>query len=114
MRLGAASASASTTTIQAYYQFQAGLEYLDMTIKSSGTNYERFCAAVYLKHEKGGVCGQHVAMFGKNGYLIGNPLVNCAGHSEVFVVMSVCSTPCMLDKSSTCCFVPAEVAYMFP
>ena len=28
--------------------------------------------------------------------------------------MSLCSTPCMLDKASTCCFVPAEMALLFP
>ena len=52
LQLGAASAGASTSTIQAYYQFQAGLEVLDTAIKSAPTDYERFCVDSYTMHEQ--------------------------------------------------------------
>ena len=52
LQLGAASAGASTSTIQAYYQFQAGLEVLDTAIKSAQTDYERFCVDSYTMHEQ--------------------------------------------------------------
>ena len=114
LQLGAASAGASTSTIQSYYQFQAGLEVLDTTIKSASTDYERFCVDSYTMHEQGGLCFQRVKMYDKRAKLIGNPLVNCSGRSEVHALMFLCANPCMLDKQSVCCFVPAEVAWMFP
>ena len=114
LQLGAASASASTSTVAAFYQFQAGLEILDTTIKSSATDYERFCTSSYKLHEQGGLCGQRVPMYDKQARLIGNPRVNCSGRSEIHALMFLCSSPCMLDKQSVCCLVPAEVALLFP
>ena len=98
----------------AYRQFQAALEYLGMTIKSSTTDFERYCTSVYTMHERGGVCGQRISLYTKLGALIASPMVDCKRRPELFVMMGVCATPCMLDKASVCCMVPAEVAYMFP
>ena len=54
------------------------------------------------------------------GEVIATPVVNCTGATgerppELYAVMSLCSTPCMLDAQSIiCCFVPGEVSWMFP
>ena len=77
-------------------------------------DYERFCVDSYTMHEQGGLCFQRVKMYDKRAKLIGNPLVNCSGRSEVHALMFLCANPCMLDKASVCCLVPAEVALLFP
>ena len=114
LQLGADSANASTSTLQAYYEFQAALDLMGMTIQSSDTNFERFCTDAYKMREQGGLCGQRISMYDKRGYLIGSPRVNCKHRPELYALMSMCSTPCMLDPTSACCYVPVEVAWMFP
>ena len=56
-------------------QFQVGLEYLDITIKSADTNFERYCDGVYRHHEQGGLCGQRLPLYTKSDILIGEPVV---------------------------------------
>ena len=114
MQVGADSASGSTSTVFAYHQFQAALEYLSTTIKSSTTDFQRFCTSVYTMHTQGGVCAQRITLYDKQGAIIGSPILDCKHRPEVYVMMGLCATPCMLDKHSVCCLVPAEVAYMFP
>ena len=85
------------------------------------------CHDIYESHERGGVCGQQFVLHNNAGAVIATPAVNCCakgttctsaakgkGRPELYAVMSLCSTPCMLDPASTCCFVPAEVAWQFP
>ena len=72
------------------------------------------CGNVYKDHEQGGVCGQRITLYDFSGAPIASPVVNCKKRSELWVTMALCASPCMLDKASLCCFVPAEVAYMFP
>ena len=125
LQLGAKSASGSTSTIKAYRTFQVALEFTGITLKSADTNFERMCADIYEHYEHGGVCGQQFVLHNNAGVAIATPVVNCCpegtkctsaatgGHPELFAVMSLCSTPCMMDRASECCFVPAEVAWMF-
>ena len=118
LQLGAKSASGSTSNINAYKTFQMALEFTGITLKSSSTNFNRMCAEIYRGHEQGGVCGQTFVLYNTDDKPIATPMVNCTTggvrHPELYVVMSLCSTPCMLDPASKCCFVPAEVAWMFP
>ena len=97
---------------------QVALEFTGITLKSSDTNFEGFCAAVYKHHEQGGVCGQQFVLRNTKNEAIATPTVNCVQngvrHPELYAVLSLCATPCMQDKSNVCCFVPAEVAWMFP
>ena len=124
---GAKSANASTSTFYAYKQFQVALEFTGITLKSSDANFNRMCKDIYESHERGGVCGQQFVLHNNAGAVIATPVVNCCakgttctsaakgkGRPELYAVMSLCSTPCMLDPKSTCCFVPAEVAWQFP
>jgi len=120
LQLGADSASGSTSTLKAYKQFQMALEFTGITLKSSDTDFEGLCTDVYEHHQHGGVCGQQFVLRNKAGAVIATPTVNCMSKTtgkplpELFAVMSLCATPCMQDPASKCCFVPAEVAWMFP
>ena len=55
-------------------------------------------------HEHGGACGQEIVLTDNRGEVIATPVVNCAPNGarvpEVFAVMSLCSTPCMIDPTS--------------
>ena len=112
---GAKSANASTSTLYAYKQFQVALEFTGITLKSSDANF----------NERGGVCGQQFVLYNNVGIAIATPVVNCCtkgkkctsvatGRPEIYAVMSLCSTPCMMDPASKCCLVPAEVSWMYP
>ena len=46
LRLGAKSASGSTTTLYAYTQFQMALRFTGVTLRSDDANFEGFCAKV--------------------------------------------------------------------
>ena len=78
----------------------------------------RAIAQVYNMHEHGGACGQEIVLTDNRGEVIATPVVNCAPNGtrvpEVFAVMSICSRPCIIDPTSVCCYVPAEVAMLFP
>ena len=41
------------------------------------------------------------------------PLVDCKGLPEAYVLMDMCTGPCMKDAFSKCCIVLAEFAYYF-
>ena len=86
---------------------------------TSDTDYERMCTDVYLNHERGGMCGQEINLYAKGSdRQINHAVVNCTVDGvkvpEVYAVMALCSSPCMDDPSSICCFVPSEVAMLFP
>ena len=108
LRLGAKSASGSTTTLQAYTEFQMALQFTGVTIQSKNTDFERMCADIYESHENGGVCGQQFVLYDKTGQAIATPVVNCtvdgADRSELFAVMSLCASPCMRDRSALGCY----------
>ena len=114
MQAGAKSALAATGTVKKYREFQAALDILSTTLKSSGTNFQRFCTKVFKDHTAGGVCGQRYTLYDYNGVPIAQPVVNCKNQSEGFTIMHLCTSPCMLDTTSVCCFVPAEFSWMFP
>ena len=70
------------------------------------------------------MCGQQFVLKSKAGAVIATPTVSCTSKGrhgqalaklpELYAVMSLCATPCMIDPESKCCFVPEEVAWMFP
>ena len=114
-------AKSATSTQKAYLQFQAALEFMGVTLRSSDADFEGFCVDVYEHHEHGGVCGQQFVLRSKTGHAIATPVVNCksstggsSGCRELYAVMSLCASPCMKDPTSKCCFVPEEVANLFP
>ena len=72
------------------------------------------CAKVYTMHEQGGVCGQRITLYDFKGKPIASPKVDCKKKPELYVNLALCAKPCMLDKKSVCCFVPADIAFMFP
>ena len=49
LRLGAKSASGSTTTLYAYTQFQMALRFTGVTLRSDDANFEGFCAKVRIR-----------------------------------------------------------------
>ena len=84
------------------------LQFTGVTIQSKNTDFERMCADIYESHENGGVCGQQFVLYDKTGQAIATPVVNCtvdgADRSELFAVMSLCASPCMLDRSALGCY----------
>ena len=72
------------------------------------------CAKVYTMHDQGGVCGQRITIYDFKGSPIASPKVDCKKRPELYVNLALCAKPCMLDPASVCCFVPAEIAWMYP
>ena len=111
---GISSTKGGTSSIESYYIFQAALDYMDTTIRSSDTNFNRLCRSVFTSMETGGLCQQKFELFNVQGSKISNVVINCKKEPELYVGLRLCSTPCMRDKANVCCYVPAAIALLFP
>ena len=100
--------------MESYYIFQAALDYMDTTIRSSDTNFNRLCHSVFTRMEMGGICQQKFGLFNLKGKKISDVVIDCKKEPELFVGLRLCSTPCMKDKANTCCYVPTAIAPLFP
>jgi hypothetical protein len=108
---------AATSTQFFYLQFQQALAYLGITLRSSITDFERFCNQVFEREAKGGACGQVYNLWsqpkdGRPASVIATPTLNCAqggvNENEMYVAFKLCVAPCIGDPTVTCCFVPAR------
>ena len=117
---GASSAEGATATAQSAAEFRKALLYFEAVrtrralMLPKGVNFEGFCVELYLRLDSGGVCQQtfHLAIKGERVARV--VLVDCKNKSELYVVLQLCAEPCMSDIKNTCCFVPTEIALLFP
>ena len=86
-------------------------------------NYNDACQQLFVHANTAGglatLCGHRVDLFAygasaKHPKLLGVASLQCHGHSGLYSLMQTCSSTCMSDKQSSCCFVPDVVAWMFP
>ena len=92
---GISSTKGGTSSIESYYIFQAALEYMDTTIRSSDTNFNRLCRSVFTRMEMGGICQQKFELFNMQGKKISDVAIDCKKEPELYVGLRLCSTPCM-------------------
>ena len=99
---GAKSAEGVTTTQQDYAQFQQALHYFSIMLDDK-LDFERLCVDLLNRMEKGGVCQQKFPMYWKGvATNTGMVTLNCHGQGELFVVLTLCTKPCMTDIHNTC------------
>ena len=69
------------------------------------------CAVLFetLKRNPASVCNATLAT-GSNSPWGAKATVDCTGVTPAYVVLSLCSSTCMLDKTRSCCKVPAQFA----
>ena len=111
---GISSTKGGTSSIESYYIFQAALEYMDTTIRSSDTNFNRLCHSVFTRMEMGGICQQKFELFNIQSKKISDVVIDCKREPELYVGLRLCSTPCMRDAANKCCYVPTAIALLFP
>ena len=118
---GAKSAEGATGTTQSAGEFRKALLYFvdpvthATPLLPAGVDFERFCVEMNSRLEEGGVCQQTFQLYfvGKKT-AAATTVLDCRKKAELFVVLELCAEPCMSDTSNVCCFVPLEIAWMFP
>ena len=84
-------------------------------ILPDSVNFEKLCSEMYVRLDQGGVCQQNFNLYmkGKTTSTYATT-IDCKSKSELYVVLLLCAEPCMADIANKCCFVPTEIAWMFP
>ena len=80
-------------------------------------NLPLMCAVLFetLKRNPASVCNATLATgFPPTSYWGAKATVDCTGVTPAYVVLSLCSSTCMLDKTRSCCKVPAQYAGTWP